>query len=71
MTSQEVGAKAPPIPSPSEFRDFLSKHSLTGSDAGMLVDVKSRQIRRYTGGEAKVPYAVWYTLKMKLEGTEV
>jgi len=59
------------IPSHDEFRAFLSKHSLTGSDAGRLVDLKSRQIRRYTSGDVKVPYAVWYTLNMKLEGVEI
>jgi len=58
-------------PNADEFRTFLSKHSLTGTDAGNLVGLNSRQIRRYTGGDAKVPYAVWYTLNMKLEGVEV
>ncbi|MBL1352083.1 MAG: hypothetical protein COA61_001920 [Zetaproteobacteria bacterium] len=58
-------------PIPDEFRFFLSKHGLTGREAGALVGVNSRQIRRYTSDDVKVPYAVWYTLNMKLESREV
>jgi len=58
-------------PSPDEFRDFLKDNGLTGSKAGAVVGLNGRQIRRYTGGDAKVPYAVWYTLNMKVAGIEV
>jgi len=59
------------IPSPDAFRNFLLRHQLTGSKAAKMVGLNSRQIRRYTGGDAKVPYTVWYTLNMKLERVEV
>lgn len=58
-------------PTPDEFRALLSKWELTGAAAGDLVGVKGRQIRRYTGGDADVPYAVLFTLAMKCEGIAV
>jgi len=58
-------------PSPDEFRAFLSEHGLTGAQAGDLVGINGRQIRRYTGGATVVPYSVWFTLKMKLERVAV
>jgi len=57
-------------PNAGQFREFLKSHELTGSQAAELVGIKPRQIRRYTAGDAPVPYAVWYTLKMKMERTE-
>ena len=57
--------------SPNLLREFLKKHGLTGSDAADIVKIKSRQIRRYTSGDTPIPYAVWYTLNMKVEGKEV
>lgn len=58
-------------PTPDEFRALLSKWELTGAAAGDLVGVRGRQIRRYTGGDADVPYAVLFTLAMKCEGVAV
>lgn len=58
-------------PTAKQFRAFLKKHQLTGADAAALIGGTSRQIRRYTGDDTPVPYAVWYTLNMKVEGREV
>lgn len=58
-------------PSGSEFRSLLARWELTGGAAGDLVGVKGRQIRRYTGGDTPVPYAVLFTLAMKMEGVSV
>lgn len=54
--------------SAEEFRKFLKDHELTGAAAAEMVKLKSRQIRRYTGGDAAVPYSVWYTLVHKVTG---
>lgn len=58
-------------PTADEFRLLLSRWELTGAAAGDLVGVKGRQIRRYTGGDTTVPYAVLFTLAMKMEGVSV
>lgn len=39
------------IPNPEEFREFLKKRGLTGSQAARLVGKDSRAIRRYTAPE--------------------
>jgi hypothetical protein len=63
MNENEPSDYAPPTP--DEVRDLLKRLGLTGAEAGALVDVKGRQIRRYTGGDAVMPYAVLYTLLHK------
>lgn len=55
-------------PTATQFRAFLKAHGLTGAAAAELVGVKPRQIRRYTGGDTPVPYAVWFTLHVKITG---
>ena len=54
-------------PTAAQFRAFLKEHGLTGSQAADLVGVKPRQIRRYVGGDTPVPYAVWFTLRAKVD----
>lgn len=58
-------------PTPEEVRDLLKRLALTGAEAGALVDVKGRQIRRYTGGDAVMPYAVLYTLLHKTKQASI
>lgn len=58
-------------PTPEEVRDLLKRLGLTGAEAGALVDVKGRQIRRYTGGDAVMPYAVLYTLLHKTQQASI
>lgn len=54
-----------PIPG-EQLKQFLKKHRLTGGQAGRLVGVSSRTMRKYTGNVSDLPYAVWVTLKDKL-----
>ena len=54
-------------PTPEEFRELLARWELTGAAAGALVGVNGRQVRRYTGGQTAVPYALLFTLAMKKE----
>lgn len=58
-------------PSAAEFRTLLRRWRLTGAEAAALVALRDRQIRRYTGGDTPVPYAVLYTLASKCEGVEL
>ncbi len=58
-------------PSGEEFRALLRAWRLTGSNAGAMADVNGRQIRRYTGEEQRVPYAVLYTLASKCEDVKI
>lgn len=55
-------------PEAIELRGMLLKWQLTGAAAGMMVGCGSRQIRRYTGGNSEMPYAVLFTLAAKCTG---
>ncbi|WP_106805743.1 hypothetical protein [Pseudomonas sp. S5D5] len=48
----------------AEFRELLRVADLSGSEAGMLVGVESRKIRKWAGGEGEPPYAVWRLLSI-------
>lgn len=54
-------------PGPDEIREVLSYGNLTGSAAGNLLGVNSRTIRKWTGGEQKMPYSAWKLLLKSLE----
>lgn len=49
-------------PTPDEIRALLSEQGWTGAQAGLIVGVDSRTIRRWTGGERSIPYAAWRLL---------
>lgn len=49
-------------PDPFEIRALLTFAGFTGSQVGSLVGVDSRTVRRWTGGERKISYAVWAIL---------
>ncbi|MEO8466223.1 MAG: hypothetical protein ABI640_12840 [Gammaproteobacteria bacterium] len=49
-------------PSAAEFREVTRLLALTGSQAGLLLGVTSRAIRKWIGGESDVPYAAWRLL---------
>jgi hypothetical protein len=51
-------------PSVAEFRELLRVADLSASQAGMLVGVDGRKIRKWAGGESEVPYAVWRLLSI-------
>ena len=51
-------------PSVSEFRELLRVADLSASQAGQLVGVDGRKIRKWAGGEGEVPYAVWRLLSI-------
>ncbi len=54
-----------------EFRKFIEKHKLTEKKVADLVGVKDRQVRRWKSGESAIPYAVWFTLNLKIENLMV
>lgn len=47
---------------PDRLREFLRGHALTGAQAGALIGVDGRTIRKWTGGERPMPYSAWYCL---------
>jgi hypothetical protein len=52
-------------PTAAEFRELLRVAGLSGSEAGMLVGVDSRKIRKWASAEkADMPYAVWRLLSI-------
>lgn len=52
-------------PTAAELRELLRVAELSASQAGMLVGVDSRKIRKWAGDEkADMPYAVWRLLSI-------
>lgn len=51
-------------PSVAEFRELLRVADLSASQAGLLVGVDGRKIRKWAGGEGELPYAVWRLLSI-------
>jgi hypothetical protein len=50
-------------PTPAEVRRILKAASLTGAEAARLLGISDgRTIRRWTGGDAPIPYAAWAIL---------
>lgn len=49
-------------PTPDEVRSLLQIANLTGAQAGQLIGVTGRTIRRYIGGEKIIHYAEWRLL---------
>ena len=58
-------------PTPDEVRRLLKVLELTGAEAGALLDVNSRQIRRYTSGDSIMAYTVLYTLLARTRRADV
>ena len=59
-------------PTPDEARALLKRWGLTGSAAGALLGgVDGRQIRRWTGGASRLPFAALYTLAARCEGVDL
>jgi|GEM_PF-4478624 len=57
------------VPSPEEFREFLSRKGLTGSQAARLVGKESRAIRRYAAPETQpgarsIQWDTWALLRI-------
>ncbi len=47
---------------PLQFRKMLEKAELTQAEAGRLIDVTERTMRRYVSGATPVPRVVIYAL---------
>jgi hypothetical protein len=46
-------------PTPEEIREVLRLLAWTGSFAGSQLGVTGRTVRKWTGGEAPMPYSAW------------
>ena len=49
-------------PEPDDIRAILREAGLTGSQVGRLVGVDGRTVRKWTGGERRIPYSAWRLL---------
>lgn len=58
-------------PTQSEIRALLAHWRLTGAAAGALLDVDGRTVRRWTGGDRTVSFAVLYTLASRAGGYDI
>lgn len=60
-------------PTAAEVREVIRVLGLTGSQAGVLLGVTSRAIRKWIGDESDVPYSAWRLLLVEaglaLEGS--
>lgn len=58
-------------PSPAEIKSALAAGGLSGAKAGQLLGVNGRTVRKWTGGDQKMPYSAWRLLLMHVnEGSE-
>ena len=53
-------------PTPDEIKRVLTSNGLSGSSAGDLLGVNSRTIRKWTGGEQRMPYSAWKLLLLNI-----
>jgi hypothetical protein len=52
---------------PLQFRKILEKAELTQTEAGRLIGVTARQMRRYVSGETPVPLVVVLALRYVID----
>lgn len=57
-------------PTAEEVRSALKLANLTGSQAGTLLGVDGRTVRKWTGGEREIPYSAWRLLLIYLRAVE-
>ena len=70
-TTLEYASPGYSRPSPADIKSALSAGGLSGAKAGRLLGVNDRTVRKWTGGEQKMPYAAWRLLLMYVsEGRE-
>lgn len=65
-----------PSYSPDALRQLLTRHELTGSQAGRLLGVDSRTIRKWTAGDAvsshrEMPKSAWWLLLLLTGETNI
>lgn len=57
------------VPTAEQFRSFLARHEMTGSEAGRLVGVDSRTVRCWAAlpnqpGARPIPWATWTLMRL-------
>lgn len=53
-------------PTSDEIKRVLTYNRLSGSGAASLLGVNSRTIRKWTGGEQRMPYSAWKLLLLNI-----
>ncbi len=66
MSNLNIWGQGYAPPSDSDIKDILSELNMTGQDCADMVGVaSSRTVRRWTSGDAKIPYSAWRMLLLK------
>jgi hypothetical protein len=57
------------VPTPEDFRGWLKTQNLTGAQAGKILGMDARTIRRYTApedqaGHRAIPWSAWILLRL-------
>ncbi len=56
-------------PTAEQFRTYFDKHKLTRRVVCEMVGVQMRAVSNWKNGSVVMPYAVWFTIRTKVEGT--
>lgn len=56
---------------PTDLRALLRRGNLTGKAAAAIAGVNPRTIRRWIGGDSKVPYSAWSLISAHVEQAEM
>ncbi len=54
-----------------EFRSLLRRGKLTGAAAAEIAGVNPRTIRRWIGGNSKIPYSAWTLIETAVQQAEI
>ncbi len=57
------------VPNGAEFREYLTKHGFSAAQAGEIIGVTSRTLRRWTASETAanrvpLPWSAWVLLQL-------
>ena len=55
-------------PTAKQFSAYFKKHDLTLRSVCEMVGASKRTVGYWKSGEVEMPYAVWFTLRTKVEG---
>ena len=56
-------------PTAKQFTAYFKKHALTLRVVRDMLRVHKRTIGNWKDGSVEMPYAIWFTLRTKVEGT--
>ena len=54
-------------PTAKEIRDYFDKNSLTRRAVASMVRCEPRTVSKWKAGDVKMPYSIWYVIRLKVE----